>query len=108
MRSLNSMVLMKRDVEYDAVMYPTPGLSDGDEEMEDVLYERSERGGGGGGGGEERYECDAVRCSRFVLSDTDEKNVRCDAMMQSKSVVYLLVSVDVRSRCAGSSDVGSM
>ena len=94
MRSLNSMVLMKRDVKYDAVMYPTPGLNDGDEEMEDVLYERSERGGGGGG--EEGYECDAVRCSRFVLSDTDEKNVRCDAMMQSKSVLYLLVLMKCR------------
>ena len=27
---------------------------------------------------------------KFVLSDTDEENVRCDAMMQSKSVLYLL------------------
>ena len=87
------MVLMKRDVKYDAVMYPTPGLSDGDEEMEDVLYERSERGGGGG---EEQYECDAVRCSRFVLSDTDEENMRFDAMMQSKSVLYFLVLMKCR------------
>ena len=60
MRSLNSMVLMKRDVKCDAVVYPTPGLSDGDEEMEDVLYEKFELGGGG----EEGYECDAVRCSK--------------------------------------------
>lgn len=41
------MVLMKRDVKCDAVMYPKPGLSDGDEEMEDVLYEKFELGGGG-------------------------------------------------------------
>ena len=92
MRSLNSMVLIKRDVKRDAVMYPTPGFGDGDEEMEVVLYERSERGGGG----EEGYECDAVRCSKFVLSNIDGENVRRGAMMHSKSIMDLLVLMKCR------------
>lgn len=33
---------------------------------------------------------------KFVLSDTDEENVRCDAMMQSKSVLYVLVLMKCR------------